>query len=243
MSAPAYLAATPGQVLKAQHVNQFLGAHPTSYLYTGTQQLAQSTLGSGTVASNSLYIAQKITTTGAFNLGRVTLTLAVTGTPTPTTISIQTNSGSAPSGTALASTVLPPQMGTGSAAAVSIPLPCSLSASTTYWIVASAAGDASDFFAYSKSNQTSGASTSTNGTSWTAQTYGICFATFDQSAVLGPLPVHTYADSGARWATYTLNILGLPTAVQEYTAGQTATGYTYSSRALTAFFGVLSSIT
>lgn len=241
MSAPAYLAATTGQAPKAAHVNQFLGAHPASYLYTGASQVAQTTLGSGTVASNGLYVAQKLTTTSAFTLGRVVLTLAVTGTPAPTTISIQANSGSAPSGTPLVATVLPSQMGPPTAGTVSIPLPCSLSASTTYWIVASAAGDASDFFAYSKSNQTSGVSTSTNGTSWSTQTYGIYFAAFDQS-VGNAMPVHTWADSGARWSTWAYNASLQPTSVQEYTVGQTATGYMYSSRALTYSSGDLATI-
>lgn len=241
MSAPAYLAATAGQALKAVHVNQFLGPHPATYLYPGASQVAQTTLGSGTVTSTSLYIAQKFTTSSAFALGRVVLSLAVTGTPVPTTISIQANSGSAPSGTPLVSTVLPYQAGPASAGTVSIPLPASLSASTTYWIVASVAGDASDYFAYSKSNQTSGVSTSTNGTSWTAQSYGIYFAAFDQS-IGNAMPVHTWADSGARWVTLAYNTALQPTSIQEYTAGQSATGYLYSSRALTYASGALTTV-
>ena len=39
--------------------------------------------------------------------------------------------------------------------------------STTYWVVMKAAGDVSDYYTWLKSTLTSGASTSTNGTTWT----------------------------------------------------------------------------
>lgn len=243
MSVPAYLAATTGQAPKSAHASQFLGAHPATYLYTGVQQGGQTTLGSGSVNTNGTYLAQKFTVgASGLNLGRIVLTLALTGAPPPTTISIQTNSGTAPSGTALAAAALPAQMAPASAATVSIPLPCALSASTVYWIVASSAGDASDYFAWSKSNQTSGASSSATGTSWTAQAYGLYFSYWDRTAPAGAQPLHTYADSGSRWSTWTWNASLQPATVQEYTAGQTATGYMYSSRTLTYTTGNLQTI-
>lgn len=225
-----WLAATTGQPPLAQQVNQFLTTHPTAYLYTGVQQGGQTTLGSGSANTNGLYLAQQFVAGSSFSLGRVVLTLALTGAPVTTTVSVQTNSGSAPSGTVLASTTLPPAMVPASAGLVSVPLPCALTSGTTYWIVVAAAGDASDFYAWSKSNQVSGASTSTNGTAWTAQTYGFYYALYDQSAV-APL-VHTYEDGGVRWSTWTWSG-ALPTGLQEWTQGQTATGYLSSSRTLT----------
>jgi hypothetical protein len=232
MTTPAYMAATTGSPPLATQVNQLLGAHAITYVYSGSLFASQSTTGSGAVDSNGLYIAQQIQTgSSTSTIGRVVLTLSVTGSPAPLTLQIQPNSGGAPSGTALASTVVPPNWSTGSAAALSIPLPATgLAASTTYWIVARAVGDASDYFAFSKSNQTSGASTSTNGTSWTAQAYGLLFSAYDLSAI--PPLVHAYADAGARWTTW--NWTGaLPAGLQEWTQGQTATGYLSSSRTLT----------
>jgi hypothetical protein len=229
VTGPTWIAATGGQPPLAQHVDQFLVSHPTTYLYTGAAQGGQTTLGSGSVATNGLYLAQSFTPGSSFSLGRVVVTLALTGLPVPATVSIQTSSGSAPSGTVLVSTSLPPAMVPGSAATVSIPAPCTLTSGTTYWIVVAAAGDASDFYAWSKSNQTSGASTSTNGTTWSAQAYGFYYALYDQSAVL-PL-VHAYDDAGARWSTLAWSA-GQLTALQEYTAGQTAASPATSSVAL-----------
>ncbi len=238
MAAP-YLAATSGQPPLAQHIDQFLISHATTYLYTGTQQGGQTTLGSGSAATNGLYLAQSFTAGSSFSLGRVVLTLALTGAPVPTTVSIQTSSAGAPSGTVLVSTSLPPAMVPASAATVSIPVPCTLTSGTTYWIVVAAAGDASDFYAWSKSNQTSGASTSTNGSTWTAQAYGFYYALYDQSAVL-PL-VHAYDDAGARWSTLAWSA-GQLTALQEYTVGQTAASPATSSVALSYSGGALTTV-
>src|SRR6185312_13320856 len=167
MAAPAWIAATSGQPPRAAHVDQYLVSHAATYLYAGTQQGGQTTLGSGSAATNGLFLAQSFTAGSNFSLGRAVLYLALTGLPATTTVSIQTSTGSAPTGTALVSTTLPPAMVPASAATVSVPLPCSLASGTAYWIVVAVAGDASDFYAWSKSNQVTGASTSTNGTSWT----------------------------------------------------------------------------
>lgn len=239
MTSPAWIAATSGQAPLAAHVDQFLVSHASTYLYTGTQQGGQTTLGSGSTASNGLYMAQQFTAGSSFSLGRIVLYLALTGAPATTAVSIQTSSGGAPSGTVLVSTTLPPAMVPASAATVSIPVPCSLTSGTGYWIVVTAAGDASDFYAWSKSNQVSGASTSTNGTSWTGQGYGFYYSYWDQSAVL-PL-VHDYDDAGARWTTWAWSG-GLPTSLQEWTAGQTASGYLSSSRTLSYSGGELVSV-
>lgn len=240
MTAPIYQAATTGSAPRAAHVNQLLGTHAVTYLYAGAQQGGQTTLGSGSANTNGLYLAQSFTAGSTFSLGRVVLTLALTGAPVTTTVSIQTSTGTAPSGTALVSTTLPPAMVPASAGTVSIPLPCSLTSGTAYWIVVSSAGDASDFYTWSKSNQVSGASTSTNGTSWTAQSYGFYYSLWDQSAV--PPLAHSYDDAGARWTTWGWTGAE-PTALTEYTAGQTASGYMTSSRSLSYSGGALVSVT
>lgn len=230
MATPSWQAATAGQPQLASAVNQFLGTHQVTYLYAGASQGGHTTLGTGGVSSNGLYVAQSFTAGSSFSLGRVVLDFAaLTGTPTGlATVSIQTSSGGAPSGTALVSTSVPALYLSG---LVSIPVPCPLSSGTGYWIVLSAVGDASDYVTWLKSNQTSGASTSTSGTSWTAQAYGLYYSYWDQSAV--PPLAHTWEDAGARWTAWAENAGNQPTSLQEYTLAQGTGQYVYSSRTLT----------
>jgi hypothetical protein len=234
MAAPTWLGATTGQLPASGQVNNFLVTHPSTLIYTGADQNQQVTAGSGAADSNSLYVAQSFTTSATYTTGRIVLTLAVTGTPVPWSVTIQSNSSSAPSGTVLAGpVVIPHDYLSGSATAVSIPLPGgALATSTAYWIVAAPAGDGSDFFAWSKSNQTSGASTSTNGTSWTAQTYGLLFQVWDSTAAV-PL-LHTWEDSGARWTSWQSSA-NIPTGLQEYTVAQGTNQYVYSGRTISYY--------
>jgi hypothetical protein len=228
---PTWLAATTGYPGYAGQVNQFLGTHAITYVPAGVEQAAQSTAGSGGVNSDSLYIAQSFTTTSAqTTIGYVVLTAAYTGSPAPWSLSIQASSSGAPSGTALVSAAVPKEFLAGTASAQAVMLPVTgLTAATGYWVVAQADGDASDYFTWSKSSQTSGASTSPNGATWTAQSYGLLYQIWDQTPV--PPLAGTWEDSGARWSAlaYTSSKL---TGIEEYTAGQTAAGYTASSRVL-----------
>ena len=231
MTSPPWLAATAGQAGQAGQVNQFLTSHAVTCVYTGAEQASQSTAGTGGVNSDSLWIAQSFATAvGQTTAGYVVLTAAVTGTPAPWTVSIQADSAGAPSGTALVSAAVPKEFLSGTAAAQLVMLPVTgLTASTTYWIVAEAAGDVSNYFTWSKSNQVSGASTSSNGTTWTAQAYGLLYQVWDQSTV-APL-AGTWEDSGARWTALAYTS-GQVTGIKEYTAGQAANGYTVSARTL-----------
>lgn len=240
MAAPAWLAATAGQQAVAGQVNQFLASHATAYVYQGAEQ-ASAAAGSGSVSSDGLWIAQAFTTGSSQTAaGRILVTAAVTGSPVPWALSVQATSGSAPSGTALASVQVPAEFMSGTAASVQVILPVSgLAASTGYWLVAEAAGDASDYFSWSKSAAASGASTSPDGTTWTAQPYGLAYAVYDQSAIL-PL-AGTWEDSGARWMSLA-STGGQVTGISEFTAGQTAAGYTASVRALSYSSGVLAGV-
>jgi hypothetical protein len=232
MATPAWLAATATQPGQSGQVNQFLGTHAASIIYTGATIASQTTTGSGNSNTNATWLAQSFATgVGVSAVGRVRLMLGFTGSPTPLTVSLYANSAGAPTGSPLVSTFVPTNYLTGGGSTVSIPLPVSVSASTTYWIVLPAVGDASDFYQWFKSNQTSGASTSTNGTSWTAQTYGFLYTTIDQTPTF-PL-VHTWEDSGARWTTVTSNANGTPSQLQELTTAQGTNQYMYSSRSFT----------
>jgi hypothetical protein len=222
------LGATSGQGAQAGQVNQFLGSHPSTFVYAGVQRAAQNTAGAGAVNSNSLWIAQSFATaSGQTAVGRVVLTLAVTGSPAPLTVGLYANSAGAPTGSALVSVSVPKEFPSGTA--LSIPLPTTVTASTTYWIVATAVGDVSNFYSWSKSNQVSGASTSANGTTWAAQAYGLLYQQYDQSAS-GNL-THTFEDSGARWIGLGYNASNQVTKLQEYTVAQAA-GYIEANRTL-----------
>lgn len=247
VTANTWLGATNGTgILPAAAQQQaFLGVHRAQWLYAGVQRAAQLTAGSGSTSSNGLYIAQSFTTAaGQTAVGYVTLSITSnTGAGAnlaPLTIGLYANSGSAPTGAALVSVTAPAEYVFPTAVPTVFPLPVTgLSASTTYWIVASAAGNGTYSYAWAKSNQTSGTSTSTNGTSWTAQTYGSVFAVYDQTAV-GQLTA-LWEDGGARWQALTYTTTGEPATLGEYTVAQSSS-YVQGYRTLTYSNGLLTKV-
>lgn len=241
MATPNWQGATSGQRAQAAQVNQFLGTHTVNYVFAGATGGSSTTLAGTATNSNSLYIAQQFTPGSTQTIQRWLFTLAVTGSPAPLTLTIQTNNSGAPSGTVLSTTLIPKEYLTGTATAVSVPtLPVVFTGGTAYWFVFNAVGDVSNFYSVSRTTAASGASTSSNGTSWAGQGYGLYYNRFDNS-VTGSL-IHTYEDSGARWTTFAFNANATPSALQEFTQGQTATGYTYSSRAFNYTSGALTSL-
>lgn len=246
MTGPTWQAATAGQPPLVAHVNQLLGTHALQMLYTGTETSSQGTAGSGNATSNGLWIAQQFTTGSSQTaIGYVGLNLNAT-TPNganlaPWTVSIYANSAGLPSGPALVTTTATAEYVTTTPAVVIIPTPASgLAPSTTYWIVTTAAGNATYYYEWAHSNQSSGAATSTNGTTWTAQAYGLLYQVWDQTPIL-PL-VATWEDGGARWTTQWTNPAGQITILGEYTAGQTTSGYLQSIRDLTYSNNVLTGV-
>lgn len=230
MPTPTWLGATTDSAGQAGQVNQFLAAHAITYLYQGVQRSASMTTSGGSVNSNTAWLAQSFTTaTGQTVTGYVLLYMAVTGSPSPRQVTLQTDNAGAPSGTILAAASVPKEF-LGGFAWTPVPLPAAgLSASTRYWIVAQQTGDSGNHFSWAQTTAGSGASTSPDGTTWTAAAYGFTYQVFDQTPNL-PL-AGTWEDSGARWTwlTYTS---GLITGTQEYTQGQIANGYTAAKRVL-----------
>ena len=241
MATPSWLGATSGGTMYAAQINQFLGTHAVTYVYTGTLITSQTTAGSGSINSNGLWAAQSFATGTGTTVGRFAFNMTVTGNPAPITLSLQANNSGVPSGTPLTSTTVSAGWGNATAAYQSIPLVATgLTASTTYWLVASSAGDASDYYAWNKSNQTSGAATSTNGTSWTAQTYGLLFEVWNLSAI--PPLQHTWEDQGARATRFFFNTNSTPGALEEYTLAEGGHSV-YSYRTYNYSGGEISSIT
>ena len=241
-TAPVWQAPTTGQPPLASHINQGLGAHACSVYYGGTQTDGQTTSGGTTVSTNGLWLAQSFTTAvGQTAIGHVTISLTTTTTSgsllVPTTVTINTNNAGAPSTTVLVSAACTAEYAfNGSGGGVNtnrlnFPTPITgLTPSSTYWIVVAAAGNVSNSYTIHQSNQVTGASTSPNGTTWTAQAYGFTFTVRDASvagAVMG-----TYEDTGARWTVTNYNSSNRISTYYEYTVGQTTSGYIQSSRGL-----------
>lgn len=244
-----WLGATSGQTPLAAQPNAFLGIHATQYGYAGAQIASQTTAGSGGTASNGLWIAQSFTTgVGQTSISRIKMGLSANSNLGsqlgPMTVGIYANSAGAPTGSALLTVQATAEYVSPAPALVMFPMPLTgLTASTQYWIVSQPAGGVSFQYTWNKSNQTSGTSTSTNGTSWTAQTYGSIFQVFDQT-ITGSLE-YLWVDNGARWVLF---YYSGPTAgtelinVAEYTTSQNG-GYQQGFRTLGYVNGILQGVT
>lgn len=241
MATPNWLAATSGQPTQSGQVNQFLGTHSATLIYAGAIQSQQVTAGTGSQTSLNTFIAQSFTTASTqTTVGRVILTLSKTGAPPPISVSLQIDVSGAPSGTPIVTTLLPNDFLGTSSGTFSIPLPAVVASSTKYWIVLNATGTTGNIFNWFKSNQTSGASTSPTGVTWTGQTFGLLYQVLDNTLIT-PL-THTWEDGGVRWTILLYNALAQLVTLGEYTQGQTATGYLLSVRSLNYTSGQLTSI-
>ena len=254
--ATSFLAATTGQPPLAQHINQLLTTHPTQFIYTGTQQQFNTTAAAATTGTNNLWLAQQWNTQVAqTTLGYVVVALSTTVTSgavlPPTNVSIYTDNAGAP-GTAILTVQLTAEyanLGTGgvNTNTIVIPFPLTgLTAATNYWIVVQATASAGGQFTWFRTTAVSGASTSTNGTTWTAQGYGFIFTIFDQVIpTLGaknPL-VAVWEDNGQRWQVVRYNSLFEVINRAEFTTGQTSSGYNQGYRSLTYSNGLLQGAT
>lgn len=200
---PRWLAAAPGHGALPGQVNQLLGAHNSTWLYAGTQQAAQTT-GSGVYQSaQSQYLAQGFTTGSAqTQIGVVQLQIsAVGGSPTsasipPLVVSLYASDSGSPTGSVLASTSTAEQLVYAAGFWLQVPLPATVIPATVYQLVVSPAGSTGHYYVWQQSNQASGASTSPDGVTWTAQSFGLLFQVFDQGT--SGMPQYLVDDSGAK---------------------------------------------
>jgi hypothetical protein len=246
-----WLGATATQPPKAQQVNAFLGVHASTELYAAVQQSAVTTSGATTTSTNGLWLAQSFTTGSSqtaigYIEGPISTTTSTGANLSTTTLSLYANSGGAPTGSALASTTLTAEYAylstsNGNTNIFTIyPLPVTgLTASTTYWLVLHSTAS-TGAYTWFRSAAASGASTSTNGTAWTAQTYGFRYAVYDQTA--SGLLTATWSDAGARWTASTYTSQNQISTYAEYTVGQTASGYTQGFRTFTYSNGLLTKV-
>jgi YD repeat-containing protein len=224
---PAWQAATAGHAGQAGAVNQFLGAHTAVFSYGNALSQQQATGSAKYSSTQGQYLAQQITTSATqTQLSAIALQISTVGgsavsNPIPALqVGLYANAGGVPTGAALATASVSCQYVYSEPFWVSIPLSkLTLTPSTTYHLVVSAAGDASHYYVWQRSNKTSGASTSANGTSWTAQGYGLMYQTFVPSTTGAQLQLIT-EDDGASWTSFAYDSLGQITTITRYTAAQ-----------------------
>jgi hypothetical protein len=235
-----WLAASAGYKPQPGQINQFLGAHNSSWIYTGNNTQAAQETGSGLyVSTASQYLSQSfLTGSTQTTIGVVYLQISavggspVTATIAPLAVSLYASAAGLPTGAALASGTV------GEVAVYSgafwLPVPIAvagLTPSTVYQLVVSPAGSSTAYYAWQRSNQTSGASTSTSGTAWSGQAYGFMFQVHDQTGTTWP-PRFLLDDGGARTTAFTYNAAGQLLTITEQVVTQSG-GVQYSQRTLT----------
>jgi hypothetical protein len=162
----------------------------------------------------------------------VWLNFSVTGTPLPIAVSVWSDAGGQPSAPLATAVSVPREFPPLNSGWVSIPMLLTVTPSTVYHLVTAPVGDGSDYFTMNKSNQTSGAHTSSDGVTWTAQSYGLLYDVLD-NAVGSRQITHVSESSGARWNWLLLDSTGRVSALWEYSAGPTPGGYLVSTRTFT----------
>lgn len=246
---PVWSTATPGLAAKARHPNQFLGTHQATYSYTTGAIASQQATGNGVYeSSQTTWLSQTITTTSTqTGIGYLQLQLStVGGSPTltlinPLTVSLYNSVAGQPSGSALISVSLASQYVYSSSFWVNVPLSITgLSPSTAYEIVTQAVGTTGHYYTWQHSTGT-GAATSTNGTTWTNQTYGLMYKVYNTGGTGGNL-IMISEDNGARWTQFVYNSNNLVTQMTEFTAGETPTSYLLTTSNYTYTNGLLTAV-
>ncbi|HTK65378.1 MAG TPA: hypothetical protein VL595_23510 [Pseudonocardia sp.] len=246
MATPDWLAATAGHQGNAGAITQFLGTHTSTWIYAGnTLQVSEAT-GSGLYVSTAgTYLAQEVTTgPGQTTIGSLGLQISavggspITATIPPLQVSLYASASGLPTGSLLATTAVAEQTVYSAPFWLTAPLAVAgLTPSTPYVLTVASAGTSSAYYAWQRSNQSSGAATSPDGVTWTPQAYGLMFEVYDTSGTTGP-PLYLIDDDGARVTALTYNSAGQLASITETTVAQGGTAL-YSQRALTYSNGLL----
>ena len=250
MATPNWLAASAGATTLPGQVNQLLGQHTSAWLYAGTQKSAQTT-GSGVYqTTQSQYLAQSFNTgVSQTAVGQLWLQVStvggspVTATIPPLTVGLYASSNGSPIGAALGSVTLNEQYVYSSPFWVPVPLAVTgLSPSTTYQIVTFPVGSSSNYYVWQQSNQTSGASVSADGVTWTTKTYGLMYQVFDQTASASGDVLFFFDDGGARWVQLGYDSSDRLSSLTEYVTAQSATAPLQAARTFTYTNGFLTGV-
>lgn len=237
---PTYQAATAGYVGNAGHVNQFVASHVAALIYQGDPSSSETT---GTAVYSDTYtqwlaqsFVQPLTDdTVAYFLLQLS---TVNGSPltevfSPLVVGIYADDGGGlPTGSAISSVSLLETYVYSSPFWVTVTIVTTgLTPGATYHVVTQRVGDTGGYYVWQQSDQTSGASTSPDGITWTASTYGLLYQVFN-SSTSGPLTVIS-EDDNARVIQFTYNPSGTINQVVEITNAQMPGGELVSTRTLT----------
>ena len=247
-------APTQGQATLVGHVNQFLVGHSSTVYYSGSTIGSNPTFPSVATADmlGSGALAFTFTIASSTTINAVYLSLGAIGAGADVLVSIQSSTGSTPqpSGTFLASALIPAEwIPNGIQSTINnfhVPLACTLTTAGQYWVVVQpgstiynstpgslftstsnyiqAAAGYNDVY-LSKSTATSGASTYSSSTgNWTSQAYG--YVVYLQGGTTGNLL--GFADDPYPVST----TLSVPSKLTEYhyTSSKIDTAYEWATR-------------
>lgn len=250
---PIWSGASAGSPLYAGQSSQFMGGHSATILWESQQVGASAGPQANTnyQTLTSTYVAQPFTTQpGQTTLSYVDLYVLCSnpGSPSfsaPVTLSLCADSGTyspiylAPNSSgqlvsqALVSTTITREYTFNAAYPLRIPLPVTgLVPGVQYWMVFSQGDTTGVNYRWVKATSTSGGVCvlSTNGTTWTSQSFGLSYILYSQTPSpvqnIGSNVIGTWEDGGARWTimyrktTGTFEVNNFVTSMYEYTAGQ-----------------------
>jgi len=203
----------------------------------GTVKASQTTAGAVNVSTVGQYISQSFTTAvGQTAIGQVLLRVSGVGPSAPPVLNLSLYADDPatgfPTGSALASVLVPSEYIATSGTWVTFPLVASVTASTVYHLVTAPVGTVTNHYQWLQSNQVSGAALSPDGVTWTAQSYGLTYQVLDTTVTYGQ-PTLIVEDDGTRWTSLSYGSTGNLNNIIEFTVGQTSVGYMYSSRFVT----------
>ena len=245
MGTPSWLAAAINYPARPGQINQFLGSHSSAWTYTGNVLQSSEIIGDSVYQSTfGQSMAQTISTTAnQTTIGSVLLQLSTVGgspintTIPPITIGLYANSNGTPTGSVITSVNLTVQYVYLSTFWVSVPLTATgLTAGTPYQLVITPVGSATNYYVWQQSNQTSGASLSTDGLTWNEEAFGFMYQVYDQSGTIWP-PLTLVDDDGARVTTFSYNGTNQLTGISESVVAQDGSSF-FSSRTI-SYSGLL----
>lgn len=242
------MAGSPGL---AGQVNQLLGDHSSVIIRGETLISSQETGTAVYTGTSTTHVSQRITT-GPTQVGVSSVSLqistvggsVITDTISDLTVSLYASLSGSPTGSAIASVSVAETYVYGAPFWVSVPLTVNgLTSSTDYHVaVAMTATGPNHYYAWQRSNQTSGAFTSVDGTSWIPQTYGMMFRQYTSGGGASLSVKLINEDNGARTTQLSYDGSDQLTALTQLTISQGGSGSFSATPTLTYTNGLITGI-
>lgn len=246
---PTWLGATAGSPGLAGQVNQVLGDHNSTITYGETLASSQTTGIAVYTDTYTNYISQLITTTPTqTSISSVEIQIStVGGSPIINTIpglsvSIYPSLSGSPTGSPLATVTVTETYVYSASFWVPIPLTLTgLTTGTDYHIVTGIVGDASHFYAWQRSSQTSGAFTSTDALSWFPAAYGMMYKVNEPGGT-STLVRLISEDNSARTTQITYDASNQLSSMIQFTQTQGGSGSFLTTPTLTYTNGLITGV-